>query len=318
MENTSGQGKAAVIPPELGRWNWGAFLLNWIWGLGNRTYIALLALIPFVGLVMVFVLGFKGNAWAWRNQQWESVEHFKRVQRKWTIAALILIVLFMVVPMAILGYVMLGMKDSEIYQLAVTRLQADKPAMTALGAPVTTGFPWGNFKESGDTGSADFSFSVEGPKGKGEVLVNARRAGGKWTIDRQGLQLEGSGDIRMIGAPPKAAPRTAAAAVTPAAPAAPVAAAKDAPPPPAKEPAKGAPPTPVREPAKDLATKPAPAPVASTGKAAAPPAPEAAKRAASPMPAPAARRASPPDADARACLEQGSDAAVARCAERYR
>ena len=30
------------IPPEIDRWNWGAFLLNWIWGVGNNTFIALL------------------------------------------------------------------------------------------------------------------------------------------------------------------------------------------------------------------------------------------------------------------------------------
>lgn len=91
MENTSGQGKQAVVPPEIQGWNWGAFLLNWIWGLGNSTFIALLTLLPVVNIVMVFVLGAKGNAWAWQNKRWDSVEHFKRVQRQWTIAALVLI-----------------------------------------------------------------------------------------------------------------------------------------------------------------------------------------------------------------------------------
>jgi hypothetical protein len=52
----------ADIPEEIDRWNWGAFLLNWIWGLGNNTFIALLTLVPFVGLVMPFVLGAKGSA----------------------------------------------------------------------------------------------------------------------------------------------------------------------------------------------------------------------------------------------------------------
>ena len=42
------------IPPELDRWNWGAFLLTWIWGLGNSVFIALLALIPLVNIVMMF------------------------------------------------------------------------------------------------------------------------------------------------------------------------------------------------------------------------------------------------------------------------
>jgi hypothetical protein len=44
-----------AVPAEIDRWNWGAFLLNWIWGIGNNTFIALLTFIPFVGLIMPFV-----------------------------------------------------------------------------------------------------------------------------------------------------------------------------------------------------------------------------------------------------------------------
>ncbi len=81
--NTSGQGAAAVVPDEIKRWSWAAFLMNFIWGIGNKTYIALLTLIPVVGIVMIFILGAKGNEWAWRNKQWPSVEEFKRVQKIW-------------------------------------------------------------------------------------------------------------------------------------------------------------------------------------------------------------------------------------------
>jgi len=83
VENTSGQGKTATVPSEIKKWNWGAFFLNWIWGLGNKTYIALLCLIPLVNFVIAFILGANGSEWAWRNKRWESVEHFKRVQKKW-------------------------------------------------------------------------------------------------------------------------------------------------------------------------------------------------------------------------------------------
>ncbi len=82
-ENSSGQGKDSVVPDEIRKWNWGAFLLGVIWGVGNRTYIAVLAVIPLFGFVMMVILGLKGSEWAWRNKRWESVEHFKRVQRKW-------------------------------------------------------------------------------------------------------------------------------------------------------------------------------------------------------------------------------------------
>jgi hypothetical protein len=78
-----------AAPAEVKRWNWGAFLLTWIWGIGNQVWIALLALIPLVGLVMMFVLGAKGNEWAWEKRRWDSVESFHSTQRKWAIAGLI-------------------------------------------------------------------------------------------------------------------------------------------------------------------------------------------------------------------------------------
>jgi hypothetical protein len=84
MENTSGQGKSTIVPEEIKQWNWGGFLLNWIWSVGNNTWIGLLVLLPYVGIVMAFVLGFKGNEWAWKNRKWDSIEHFQRVQKKWS------------------------------------------------------------------------------------------------------------------------------------------------------------------------------------------------------------------------------------------
>jgi hypothetical protein len=50
-------------------------------------------LVPVVGLPLWLVLGFKGRAWAWRKGGWQSLEHFNKVQRRWTIGALVLYVL---------------------------------------------------------------------------------------------------------------------------------------------------------------------------------------------------------------------------------
>jgi hypothetical protein len=81
--NNSGKESASSLPAELKGWNWGAFFLNWIWGIGNSTWIAFLCWIPLVNIVMIFVLGAKGNQWAWQNKKWDSVEHFKKTQRTW-------------------------------------------------------------------------------------------------------------------------------------------------------------------------------------------------------------------------------------------
>jgi len=91
--NTSGQGAAATVPAEVQGLNWGGFLLSWIWGIGNNTWIALFALIPGISIFVQFYLLFKGNELAWKGKQWESVEAFKATQRKWAIAGLIVLVL---------------------------------------------------------------------------------------------------------------------------------------------------------------------------------------------------------------------------------
>ena len=90
-ENSSGM--HGSVPPEImGGWNWGGCLLGWIWGIGHSVWIALLGLIvPWP--IMEVILGIKGNEWAWQNRRFESVEHFKEVQRKWTIWGIIIIVI---------------------------------------------------------------------------------------------------------------------------------------------------------------------------------------------------------------------------------
>ena len=90
--NTSGQGSVAVIPEGIRGWNWGAFFLGPIWGIGNRVWIALLGLIWVVFPVMAIVLGVKGSEWAWRSKRWDSIEHFKRTQSTWAKSGIGLVV----------------------------------------------------------------------------------------------------------------------------------------------------------------------------------------------------------------------------------
>jgi hypothetical protein len=83
FENTSGAGKAALVPLAVKRWNWGAFVLAPIWAIGNSVWIGLLGFVPFVNFVMSFVLAIKGNEWAWRKKRWPSPENFLTTQRHW-------------------------------------------------------------------------------------------------------------------------------------------------------------------------------------------------------------------------------------------
>ena len=106
-KNTSGMGKDSIVPDEIKGWSWGGFCLNWIWAIFNKTWIGLLVLLsyfmglPLLGLVVSIVLGVKGREWAWRNKEWQGVEHFNDVQRKWSIASLIVFIASLIIGIVI-------------------------------------------------------------------------------------------------------------------------------------------------------------------------------------------------------------------------
>ncbi|HEX7364391.1 MAG TPA: hypothetical protein VF366_04395 [Dehalococcoidia bacterium] len=112
-ENTSGRGfLQGEIPPEIKEWNWGAFFLTWIWGIGNKVWISFIAIAPFpIGLAMGIVLGIKGNEWAWQCKKWDSIEHFRHRQRIWIywgiaafLAPFVFILGWILIIVGLLGY----------------------------------------------------------------------------------------------------------------------------------------------------------------------------------------------------------------------
>jgi hypothetical protein len=72
-----------ALEAELKKWNWGAFLLTFIWGMAHGVMRSLLVFVPFYGFYEWVMLGIHGNRWAWEKRRWESVEKFHQSQRSW-------------------------------------------------------------------------------------------------------------------------------------------------------------------------------------------------------------------------------------------
>jgi hypothetical protein len=92
QRNGNGQAPVAPVEPaadeaavenELRKWNWGAFLLGPIWGIGHGVFRSLLTLVPIYGIYEWIMLGRQGNRWAWEQRRWDSIESFRKTQRKW-------------------------------------------------------------------------------------------------------------------------------------------------------------------------------------------------------------------------------------------
>jgi hypothetical protein len=143
---------------------------------------------------MVFVLGAKGSRWAWKNGRWDSIEHFKRVQRLWAIWAVVVYVGAIVLFGGIFGSVFYGLRHSDAYELGASTLQTHADAVAALGTPIETGYPAGSITINGATGRAILSFSASGPKASGRIFLEATKRDGVWSLKNLRLKVEGRDD----------------------------------------------------------------------------------------------------------------------------
>ncbi|MBQ8460753.1 hypothetical protein IJ541_11730 [bacterium] len=75
------------------KFNWGAFLGTWLWGLFNKTPITLLMLpisLTLGGFPFMLICGLKGNEWAYKNKNCDDVEKFHKSQSNQSIIFLVI------------------------------------------------------------------------------------------------------------------------------------------------------------------------------------------------------------------------------------
>ena len=95
------------------------------------------------------------------------------------------------------------MKNSEVYQTAVSEAQAEPAVIGALGVPIEEGlFVTGNIQISGPTGSADLAIPVSGPEGNATIYVVAEKWAGEWQYSTLQVAVHGTGErIDLLDSP---------------------------------------------------------------------------------------------------------------------
>jgi len=98
------------------KWNWGAFIDAFGFGIGNRAYLCLLVLIPIFNIVWIFVAGAKAEQWALNNpaNDYRDEQEFRNVMDSWQRAGFVQFLLFvgvigLYILLAFLGLFALGL-----------------------------------------------------------------------------------------------------------------------------------------------------------------------------------------------------------------
>lgn len=86
-------------------------------------------------------------------------------------------------------------KGSDAYQLALERVQQSADVQAQLGQPIedATVFPFGNIKFNGGESEAALFFSVKGPNGGANVVVEGETTGGAWHFDKLVVTCDSDG-----------------------------------------------------------------------------------------------------------------------------
>jgi multisubunit Na+/H+ antiporter MnhG subunit len=101
------------------------------------------------------------------------------------IGCLVIIVGMVVLIGGIVMFVFGMIKSSDVYKQAVNRAVTNPQVIAMLGTPIETGW-WvmGNVNINNDSGHANVTIPLSGPKGSAHLLVRATEDGGTWNYER--------------------------------------------------------------------------------------------------------------------------------------
>jgi cytochrome oxidase complex assembly protein 1 len=115
--------------------------------------------------------------------------------RKWVLlgcgGCLGLVVLSVVCSVGFYFAVMNVIQKTDVFQQAFQRVQSSSEVQAALGTPIATGWAFsGSVNYKNDSGTADFTIPVAGPKGEGILIVKANKlSGAAWQYSTLEVQL---------------------------------------------------------------------------------------------------------------------------------
>ncbi|MFK4885861.1 ribonuclease G [Lactococcus petauri] len=79
------------------KWNWGAFLDPLGFGVGNRAYLCLLAFVPLLNIVWIFISGAKAESWALANtkNKYRDEKEFRNIMDSWKRAGFVKFIVYL-------------------------------------------------------------------------------------------------------------------------------------------------------------------------------------------------------------------------------
>lgn len=129
------------------------------------------------------------------------------MQRHWKglVVAIIGLVVaaFMALVLGIVGLVMWSIRQSDVYRMAMAKTRENPAVVHYLGTPIESG--WlvsGSLQTENDSGAANLTIPIHGPRQKAKMYVDARKRMGEWTFNSLTVKTDDGDQIEVVRAKP--------------------------------------------------------------------------------------------------------------------
>lgn len=103
---------------------------------------------------------------------------------------------------AVVGLVMWSMRQSDVYRMAMQRARQNPEVVERLGTPIESG--WlvsGSMNIENDSGTANLTIPIHGPRQQAKMYLDARKRMGEWTFNSLTVKTAAGEQIELV--PPK-------------------------------------------------------------------------------------------------------------------
>jgi hypothetical protein len=113
--------------------------------------------------------------------------------RNWRWLVPTFLIIFVVLPLLLIGSIFAAMKNSDAAKESLLRAQKNALVVEKLGTPIEEGWMVsGSINTSTTSGDADLAVPISGPKGQGKIYVTAHKSAGAWGYQVMEVAIEGS------------------------------------------------------------------------------------------------------------------------------
>ncbi len=130
---------------------------------------------------------------SWARRHWKGLV---------TLAVALVVGTVIAVVVGAVALVMWSVRQSDVIRMAVEQAQKNPAVVAELGTPIKPGwFISGSMNVENDSGTANFTVPIHGPRQEAKLHLDARKRRGEWTFNSLSVKMHDGREIEVV--PPR-------------------------------------------------------------------------------------------------------------------